>query len=511
MRSFPNRRDFLKLAGLLPLSLAPARSLRLLGARGALQAGQQNVLVIVFDALSAYHLSVYGYGRETMPNLTRLAPRAIVYHNHFAGGNFTTPGTASLLTGTLPWTHRALQPGGEVIERFVTRNLFSAFPAHYRIAYTHNGWANTLLEQFQAGMEELIPWKTLFLRSHDGMVQTLFDADSDTASVAWTRAVSVKQQGYSYSLFFAHLLELLRENTIRKYKQVFPRGIPSTGFAGSDFLLETAVDWIEKRLDVIPQPFLGYFHFLPPHGPYNTSLEFYNHFGQDGFAPAGKPDDVFTIHVPRNALLKRRAEYDEFLLYADQNFGRLFEYLESSGLLENTWVVFTSDHGEMFERGISGHSTDALYQPVIRVPLMIFEPGREVGMDIHEYTSAVDVLPTLAHLAGEKIPEWGEGVILPPFTSSSRIPERNIYLMRANSNDQYAPLTIASTTLVRENFKLHYYFGYSEVPSEGLVKLFDIQVDPEELTDLAAAKPETTSELLAELKVKIKQVNEPYL
>ncbi len=65
------------------------------------------MVVIVFDAFSAYNISLYGYQRETTPNIARWAERAVVYHNHNAGGNFTIPGTASLLTGTYPWTHRA--------------------------------------------------------------------------------------------------------------------------------------------------------------------------------------------------------------------------------------------------------------------------------------------------------------------------------------------------------------------------------------------------------------------
>ena len=103
------RRDFLKLAGLLPVSIATPRFLGSLDALGGTQNDPQNVIVIVFDAWSAYHMSLYGYQRETTPNIARLADRAVVYHNHYAGGNFTTPGTASILTGALPWSHRAFQ------------------------------------------------------------------------------------------------------------------------------------------------------------------------------------------------------------------------------------------------------------------------------------------------------------------------------------------------------------------------------------------------------------------
>ena len=119
-----SRRDFLKLAGLLPLGLYAPRWSRILDAHTLAQEKPKNVLVIIFDAFSAYDISFYGYHRQTTPNIDRLAKRAIVYHNHFAAGNFTTPGTASLLTGVLPWTHRALNLNGKIADPYVTK-IFS--------------------------------------------------------------------------------------------------------------------------------------------------------------------------------------------------------------------------------------------------------------------------------------------------------------------------------------------------------------------------------------------------
>ena len=98
MKNRITRRDFLKLAGMLPVSLAAphlAKSFPPMQLNGK----ADNVIIIVFDAFTAYNISLYGYQRETTPNLARLAKQAIVYHNHYSGGSFTTPGTASLLTG----------------------------------------------------------------------------------------------------------------------------------------------------------------------------------------------------------------------------------------------------------------------------------------------------------------------------------------------------------------------------------------------------------------------------
>jgi arylsulfatase A-like enzyme len=511
MRSLISRRDFLKLTGLLPVSLASPRLVKMLTTLGSAQGTGRNVIVVVFDAFSAYNIPLYGYSRDTTPNLTRLAKRAIVYHNHFAGSNFTTPGTASLLTGTLPWTHRALKPKDTVAPPFVTRNLFGMFPDYYRISYTHNGWANILLEQVHEELDELVPWKSLFLGSYDAFIHNLFGNDDDVASVSWTRNVNTSGEGYGYSLFLSHLYQALQERRDPALTTLFPRGIPSTGDVASQFLLETAINWIGERMARVPRPFAGYFHLLPPHGPYNTTLEFYNRFKGDGFRPVDKPEDVFTEGVSSELLLRRRTDYDEFILYVDREFGRFYDALEASGLLENTWLVFTSDHGEMFERGISAHSTDALYQPVIRIPLLIFEPGRETGMDIQTPTSAVDVLPTLAHVTGHPMPDWTEGLILPPYAPTSPDPNRSIYVVRAAKNGQEAPLSRASTVLVKGRYKLLYFFGYPEHGIEELIKLYDVEADPEELIDLSASQKDVASELLRELKAKLAQVNLPYM
>ena len=103
MSELVSRRDFLKLLASLPPSFYLSRLIQ--AHDGSMQAsGAQNVLIVVFDAWSAKNVSLLGYERETTPNLNRLANRATAYHNHYAGANWTTPGTATLLTGTYPWT-----------------------------------------------------------------------------------------------------------------------------------------------------------------------------------------------------------------------------------------------------------------------------------------------------------------------------------------------------------------------------------------------------------------------
>jgi arylsulfatase A-like enzyme len=140
---------------------------------------------------------------------------------------------------------------------------------------------------------------------------------------------------------------------------------------------------------------------------------------------------------------------------------------------------------------------------------MIFEPGRRAGMDIHVPTSATDVLPTLAHVTGKAIPDWTEGLVLPPFAEAD--PDRSVFVVRAARNDPSAPLRRASTALVRGQYKLLYFFGYREKGIEELVKLYDIAADPEEMTDLSASHAEVARALLTELKARITETDQPFL
>lgn len=501
-----NRRDFLKLAGMASLGMVIPPAVHQVGNR--LQSEKKNVLIIVFDALSAYNISLHGYGRETMPNLARLAKRATVFHNHYASGNFTTPGTASLLTGTLPWTHRALRLGGTVKNDLADKSIFHIFNDYYRFSYSHNTLVNTLFKQFANGINDYVSQDSLFLFD-DALIRNLFQNDEDIAAVAWSRALK-RTEGFSYSLFMTELYRKYRELKVGDASKLYPYGLPNIN-NDNFFVLDEGIDHFGKRIADLPKPFLGYLHFLPPHYPYKPREEFAGAFANDTFKPLVKPDDTFAEDKSPEFLARSRSYYDEFILNVDHEFARLFDILETSGVLEDTWVVFTSDHGELFERGIWMHSTAALYEPVIRVPLLIFEPGSTTGRDIYTPTSAIDLMPTLLHLTGHPIPDWVEGAILLPYGEITSSQEQNrIYAVQAKFNEPTFPLTEVSIAHIRENYKLTYYLGYDEIMEGEKYQLFDIQADPEEMNDLSQSKQETANELLNLVKTKLEEVNDPY-
>ena len=167
-----SRRDFLKLSA-LTAGTALSGASRVLS-QGHLQAaGKPNILIFVFDAMSARHLSLYGYPRWTTPHLEKFAERASVYHTHYSAGNFTTSGTASMLTGLYPWTHRAINYRGMVDRTLADRNLFHLMGNEYtRFAFTQNLWADILLSQFETDLDY-----HLCCDSYSQIVHALFQPD----------------------------------------------------------------------------------------------------------------------------------------------------------------------------------------------------------------------------------------------------------------------------------------------------------------------------------------------
>lgn len=508
-----DRREFLKLLTSFSIvALAGPRG-RLLKQPIASPQNQSapNIIILVFDALSAKHMSVYGYHRETTPNLARFAERATVYHAHYAAGNFTTSGTSSLLTGTYPWSHRAFNFDGEVSESSKHRNLFREFAGgdYNRVAYTHNWLANVLLYQFREDLDTLINLKEFYL-INGRFSDRVFPNDTDSVY----RAERFLFRGSIPGSLFLSLVEkmsmLAREknivNIVGEYARLYPRGVPR--HFKSFFLLEHAIDGIKTFISNSPRPFLGYFHLLPPHEPYHPRREFIGLY-DDGWTPEAKKAHFFSQGWSDNSLNQWWREYDEHIAYTDAEFGRLYDFLEQTGALENTYVIVTTDHGQLFERGIHGHLTPVLYEPVIRIPLLISKPNIQSREDVYTPTSCVDLLPTLLHATGRAVPDWCEGKVLPTFDAEAARSERSIFSVEAKLNPKYQPLTKGTVALVRDRYKLIHYFGYDGYENE--YELYDHVNDPQEVDDLYSSMKSVAADLQSELKAKLHEVNQPYL
>ncbi|MBN1304428.1 MAG: sulfatase-like hydrolase/transferase [Anaerolineales bacterium] len=496
-----SRRDFLKTFSVIPVA-AIGRFLQ--NSTGTpFQLPPPNVIVLVFDAWSANHLRMHGYQRDTMPNLEKFADRATVYHRHYSSAPFTTPGTASLISGLHPWTHRALLLGGIMRAKHSDHNLFSALSStHSTLAYTQNINADQLIFQAEKAIGRHIPTESLNLKGSVLYNKSFFRKDSHIAFESFEDYIFQDGIGDDGSLFFGPLVRLgnLREDLLEQiqYSREYPRGLPRAEMLGY-YRIEQVADGVIDILKSIQTPTAAYVYVYPPHGPYNPPGEFVGNFN-DGFKSPEKPIHPLSVgHESYRDLLKKRKKYDELLSGWDAEVGRIFTFMKEAGLFENSIVVVTSDHGEMFERGEVGHFTPLLYDPVVHIPLLISMPGQTERRDVRSLTSSIDLVPTLAHLTGNSRPDWVEGRILPGIGSNDNLDESSVYTMDAQKSAVFGDLSQFSISLRKYNYHLIYY----HYPQYTGFELYDLNEDPEEMQDLFPIMPTDARELLDELKQQI--------
>jgi len=504
-----SKREFLKLSTIiLPSVFLPG--FRIKPSRLNLDTSSPSILVIVFDAFSAMNMTLYGYQHNTTPNIDRIAKHSIVYHNHFAGGHWTYPGTSSLLTGVYPWSHRGFGFNHPLVKSFLDKNLFGFFDDYYRITYTHNPIAENVILQLADGIEKYQPFQSLYINNND-WISSLFSSDFDIANISWIRTIMRSDDGYANSLLLTNIYEKSRLKTIKDYAYLYPR-LPPKGLYDDYFLLEDAIDWIDEQVSEIPKPFVGYFHLFPPHRKYSPRREYFAAFRNDGYEPIVKPAHFLSHKLGQSMLNKNRRIYDEYILNVDAEFGRLIDSLERKGIMDNTWVILTSDHGEMFERGMLAHHQPVFYQPIARIPLIIMKPGeRSSSTNIFSPTSATDLIPTLLRLTNKPIPDYLEGQILPPFRTTEIDPARSIYAVDASRNKWDEPITKGTIMHVKGQYKLIYYFGYKKLSNLGpLIELFDLENDPEELDNIAPIKPTIAAEMLDDIHAQLQEKDAPY-
>lgn len=498
-----NRRNFLKLAGvaasatLFPKLASRVRTLQNDNSR-------PNIIVILFDAMSARNLSLYGYHRPTTPNFERFAERANVYHSHYSGGNYTIPGTSTLLTGTYPWTHRAINYSGQVRHSMVENNIFRAVGDDYqRIAFGQNMWAHFIITQFAKEIDILL--SPAAFSELNFIVSDYFPKDQNMAARALDDFI-FKQESTPASILFGTLYRAMyyRETTMLD-ETGYPRGISRNANYPYNFRIENVFAGLDSLINGFSKPTFAYFHLFPPHAPYRSNDMFFGKF-VDGWAPVNKPINRFGDHLDNSILKTARRGYDEYIATIDWEFGKLLDTLEKQGVFENSYVIVTSDHGEMFERGEKAHASVLLYDPIVHIPLMIASPGQQKRNDIYTHTHAVDLLPTISQIAGKPIPAWGEGNLLPGL-GGIEDQNRSIFVVEAKSNPAFTALKKATTVIQKDEYKLIYYTGYE---AEDSYELYDLNADLEELEDLYPAKPAVAKTLKEELLDSLAAADKPY-
>jgi arylsulfatase A-like enzyme len=441
--------------------------------------------------------------------IEKFAERATIYHNHYSTGVFTVPGASSLLTGLYPWSHRAFQIGAGISPQHVSHSIFAAVaPTHSTLAYTQNKLADQILYQVESDLNQHVKASLFDVEEASLYSAPSFQKDPRVSFASIDDNLVQLEAGFDSSLFFGPLYRLHimrdRQRIKRQYGAGYPRGLPQTP---AYFLMEDIVQGAIGLLKQIQEPTLAYLHFWSPHGPYAPSQDFFEKF-LDGWNAPEKPVHELSSEKTRPEKLRQhRRYYDEYIANWDAEIARLFQFLKESRLTENSYIIITADHGEMFERGELGHGTKLLYDPVIHVPLIVLSPGQTQREDVYAATSSVDLLSTIAHLTGNSPPAWAEGKLLPKL-GGVEDKARSIFSMDAKTNSSFGPLENFSSSITRDYHRLTAY----TYPSLNYQKyeFYDLQTDPHELNNLYLSGPALALEMKDELLQKIEEVNGPY-
>ena len=507
-----SRRDFLRVAGTTlagALAPGPLRSLSSEDSR------KPNIIIILLDALSARHISLYGYSRLTTPYIDSFAGRATVYHQHLSGGNFTTTGTASILTGMFGWKHRAINQGGLILPEFTSVNPNSLLGAEYfKFAFSQNPWSERLIGQNYQDVDHFLPVTAYSLREGD-WITGAFANDRTLASIAVDDFLLPLQGDAAGSSIIS---SYYKRNVLARYinkennSPRYPNGIPEIMLGGYavPYLNEDVYNGVYSELSQLEDkhsPYFAFIHLFSPHFPYSPRMEYFRLF-RDEYVPPSKPVHPLSPKLSEKFMLSQRNAYDRQIAQIDGEFGRLLYRLDKINALGNSYVILMSDHGELFERGFVGHGSRFMYEPVLHVPLLIHAPGQIKRNDIYTPTSNVDILSTIMHITGGKVPSDIDGVLLPG-QGGIEDPTRPIFSVYAADNSAFGPLKKTVIAMRKGSYKLIVYLGYENF--DRVYELYDLTVDPEELMDLSDKEKRLLSELKQEFNFHFENANQIFM
>jgi arylsulfatase len=413
------------------------------------------VILIVVDSLRADHVSAYGYERPTTQNLDALiAAEGIRFDDAVSASPWTCPANGALMSGRHP----------------------SSLGASWNSL-------NSSLPQEAASLAE-----------------ALHDAGYYTAGFVNNACVDTNR-GFAQGFDFFDDSQAARKGADSNNKaRAFEVNALATAWLESDWLARPAAG---------DQPLFLFLYYMEPHVWYNPPAP-YDTLYDDTYTGTltsevyGVGFDVVTGKIVPSARDVEHLEalYDGEISYWDAHLGQLLGYLQSKGLLDNTLIVVTGDHGEAFgEHGKWVHGS-ALYEEEVRVPLVMRYPGRIApGQVVTTPVQSMDLMPTILEYAGATIPNDLQAVSLVPLAAGDRdMPLRDIYSELDGLADEkhwgywIAP-RVNMRSIQRGEWKLIHYAG------EGATdELYRLQPGfPFETENLIGREPTRVEELLQTL------------
>lgn len=317
-------------------------------------AGAPNILFVVMDAVRPTNLGAYGYGRDTSPNIDRLASQGAVFDWFVTTSPWSLPSHSTFFTGTYP--HE--QSGG------FKRGLDGALPTVAEIlaaaGYATAGFsANLNYASRDVGLSRGFIHYEDYVGIGDGFLRN-----------SWLGQMEVVQDIAAVRSFGDALAIVKDQNFSVPYRRASHQ-------KSAEDMTRAMLDWLPSAGD---HPFFAFINYFDAHFPYDAHEGFGDWVG-DGEEPMDR--------------------YDSEIRYIDYHLGELLRELDRRGVLDETVVIVTSDHGEHFgEHDLTNHG-NSLYTALLRIPLIIRFPSRvPPGVRLSTATSSRHLARTMLDFAG---------------------------------------------------------------------------------------------------------------
>ena len=429
-----------------------------------------NVIIIIADALRYDTLGCYGGGAHT-PHIDWLAANGTVFEKAYSTASCTTPASISIFTGNYS-TSYGVVPLKRPVEEEELGFIFHVPDTERLLSESMKELGYTLRMSF----ENKSALRANNLQGFEELPKKFDLTDDQIARIE--KRTGIRIINWNKNRFLSS-----------KYEECYGM---------LDFLLH------QKNTD----SFLLVKWFLDPHAPYNPPKKFMK---QKALNPSKLAREE-TYYTSRSAykldeMSEHELAYLKFLYKAevesiDERVGYILEALKDRKIIEKTYIIFASDHGEMFgEHGRLNHG-GIYYEELVHIPLIMSGPEIKPGTRVRAYVSLLDLMPTLKDLLGIKYSDEMQGKSFIAALYGKAIEDRTLYFdqtdiqIKPNANGEvYAILMEDHKLITRQRKDRMDYF------------LFDLINDPGESENIFFEKKNLADRMLKRM-FRIKRKNE---
>jgi arylsulfatase A-like enzyme len=474
-----------------------------------------NILMIGCDTLRSDRLGLTGYSRPLSPFIDSLCKQGTFFQNCYTPIARTAPSLYTLLSGLWPTKHGIRDNFVSIEESHIK---YKALPEILSI----EGYQSIAISDW-AG-------------SDFGKLSFGFD-HTDVPPDQWNLKYLIRQGSKDIRLF----LSLFTHNRFGKIflpEMYYLSGVPLTTEIG-----KTARKWL-ARFARKKKPFFMNVFMATSHPPFGCEYPYYKMFSAENYAGDSKfamsrlvdPDEIIrSMREPREAFELDQVInlYDACVKRFDDEVERIIEQLTKLGLDKNTIIVLYSDHGmELFEHNTWGQGNCAEGEASPRVPLVIINPSLPGNGIDKRVVRTVDVMPTLLEMCDISLPDHIDGMSLVPYIKDQSLEwelpayfETGIWLAKPPGQDDthlsypdirnmlFVPDKTHGTLAIQEKYKDivikardrmirkgRWKLVRYPMKNEEIIKLFDLEKDPQCRMDVSRLHPEVVKGLRSELQ-----------